>query len=320
MTNEKKAFIKYYVRSIAIRVKRKIRRSLHLGNMREYTEYAGKKVLTQADFNAQVYDLLQTDQPFMVSRFGSNEIMNMIEHLAVKYGVKKHMNPRLVSQLNINAGVFPAGEEMAGRFAEYMLQYLPEIDFLGAWFRNMEDYILTYYAKEAKPVRLKYLEPYTSETPWSKGLAGKKVLVIHPFENTIRKQYEKKDLLFENPDVLPDFELLTLKAVQSIGNESNGFVDWFEALDFMYDEALKRDFDVAILGCGAYGLPLAARLKQAGKQVIHLGGSVQILFGIKGNRWDNDPSTNYLYNEHWCRPMKEDTPPKANLVENSCYW
>ncbi len=112
------------------------------------------------------------------------------------------------------------------------------------------------------------------------------MLVIHPFENTIRKQYEKKDLLFENPDVLPDFKLLTLKAVQSIGNKSNGFGDWFEALDFMYDEALKRDFDVAILGCGAYGLPLAARLKQAGKQVIHLGGSVQILFGIKRNRWD----------------------------------
>ena len=149
-------------------------------------------MLTQADFNAQVYDLLQTDQPFMVSHFGSNEIMNMIEHLAVKYGVKKHMNPRLVSQLNINAGVFPAGEEMAGRFAEYMLQYVPEIDFLGAWFRNMEDYILTYYAKEAKPVRLKYLEPYTSETPWSKGLAGKKcwssiLLKTRSESNTRRK-------------------------------------------------------------------------------------------------------------------------------------
>jgi hypothetical protein len=320
MNKDKQVFFIYYIKNAALRIKRKILRILHLRNMQEFTQFAGKNVLTQTDFNTQVYNLLQTDIPFMVSRFGSNEIMNIIEYLAVKYGIKKHMNARLVSQLNINAGVFPAGEEMAAKVAKYMLEYIPEIDFLGCWFRNMEDYILMYYATKAKPVRLKYLEPYTYEEPWSKGLKGKKVLVIHPFENTIKKQYEKKDLLFANPKVLPEFELLTLKAVQSIANESNGFKNWFAALDYMYEEALKKKFDVAILGCGAYGLPLAARLKQAGKQVIHLGGSVQILFGIKGNRWDNDPSTNYLYNDNWCRPMQEDTPAKANLIENSCYW
>lgn len=320
MDKEKITFIKYYTNYNAVRTKRKIRRILHLSNFREHSSFAGKEVLSQESFNKQIYSLLKTDESFMVSRFGSNEIMNIIEYLCVRYGIKKHMNTKLVSQLNINAGVFPAGEEMAAKFAEYMLKYIPEIDFLGAWFRNMEDYFLTYYAKDAKPVRLKYLEPYTYEEPWSKGLAGKKVLIIHPFENTIKKQYERRTLLFENQDVLPDFELITLKAIQSIGNESNGFDDWFAALDYMYEEALKKDFDVAILGCGAYGLPLAARLKQTGKQVIHLGGSVQILFGIKGNRWDNDTTTNYLYNENWCKPMKEDTPAKAKLIENSCYW
>lgn len=57
------------------------------------------------------------------------------------------------------------------------------------------------------------------------------------------------------------------------------FSDWFEALEHMYSEAMKEDFDVAIIGCGAYGFPLAAKIKKAGKIGIHLGGAAQLLFG-----------------------------------------
>ena len=87
----------------------------------------------------------------------------------------------------------------------------------------------------------------------------------------------------------------------------------------MYNEALKIDFDVAIIGCGAYGFPLAAKLKRAGKITIHLGGAVQILFGIKGSRWDNGEVSKF-YNEYWVRPDDKDKPQNANNVENGCYW
>ena len=51
-------------------------------------------------------------------------------------------------------------------------------------------------------------------------LRGKKVLVIHPFAETIQHQYEqKRTLLFKNPDVLPEFQLETIKAVQSLGGQ-----------------------------------------------------------------------------------------------------
>ena len=93
-----------------------------------------------------------------------------------------------------------------------------------------------------------------------------------------------------------------------------------DAVDYMYDEAMKRDFNVAILGCGAYGFPLAARIKQAGKQAIHLGGATQILFGIKGSRWDNNPFISKLYNSNWIRPNESEKPTNSGSVENSCYW
>ena len=40
---------------------------------------------------------------------------------------------------------------------------------------------------------------------------------------------------------------------------------WFDALDKMYKDIRELDFDVAIVGCGAYGLPLAAKIKSLGK-------------------------------------------------------
>ena len=108
--------------------------------------------------------------------------------------------------------------------------------------------------------------------------------------------------------------------MQSIAGTKTEFDDWFAALEYMYNEAMKIDFDIAIIGCGAYGFPLAAKLKKAGKQAIHLGGATQILFGIWGSRWDNVEPIRKLKNEFWVRPSKEETPSGAKKVENACYW
>lgn len=78
-----------------------------------------------------------------------------------------------------------------------------------------------------------------------------------------------------------------IPAVQSLGGENNGFTTWFEALDWMKQEITSKSFDICIIGCGAYGFHLAAHVKRIGKQAIHMGGATQLLFGIKGNRWEN---------------------------------
>ena len=66
---------------------------------------------------------------------------------------------------------------------------------------------------------------------------------------TIRQQYEKnRERIFPGTDILPAFELKTLKAVQTIAGEKDArFATWFEALDYMYQEAMKFDFDIAII-------------------------------------------------------------------------
>ena len=181
--------------------------------------------------------------------------------------------------------------------------------------------MIRYYMKNTALTRLWSLEPYRFSNPWTKALKGKKVLVIHPFANTIQQQYEKRKQIWGEKEILPEFELQTLKAVQSAaGEKDERFVDWFEALDYMKAEIAKRDFDIAIIGCGAYGFPLAAYIKELGKQAIHLGGATQLLFGIKGNRWENDSGVKQYFNEYWVRPSMDETPKNNTSVEGGCYW
>jgi hypothetical protein len=161
-------------------------------------------------------------------------------------------------------------------------------------------------------------------------LKGKKVLVVHPFAELIEQQYKNREYIFSNNEILPAFNLQTITAVQSLGGENNGFADWFEALQWMKDEIDKRDYDICLIGAGAYGLHLAAHVKRTGKKAVHLGGALQLLFGIKGNRWEAKdyasnwglPADTYLsmFNDHWVRPTGQFKPQAAEKVEGACYW
>lgn len=83
----------------------------------------------------------------------------------------------------------------------------------------------------------------------------------------------------------------------------------------------KVDYDVALIGCGAYGMPLAAHCKRMGKKAVHLGGALQLLFGIRGNRWETEQDIyKQFMNEHWVRPLESERPKVALNVENACYW
>jgi hypothetical protein len=267
-------------------------------------------ILSAKDGNALIAKSLADGSPFMVSRFGDVEAECVYEYLADSY--EKSFDRVTV------AGLFPINKETLDKFSQIFLRGAEAIDVLGVWFQHGEPEIIRRSCQSADLIPLSALEPYFHDAPWSKMLEGKRVLVIHPFASSISEQYEQhRKLLFRNERVLPEFELITLKAVQSFGGTKTNFDNWFDAYYWMRDKIEDREFDVAILGCGAYGLPLAAHIKLMGKQAIHLGGATQLLFGIRGKRWDAIPFYQSLYNEHWVRPKKEEVPQKLPL---NSYW
>jgi hypothetical protein len=230
------------------------------------------------------------------------------------------MREQVFRTMTVNAGFFPATDSMLARFSERMFEDMQLLDILGSW--RVEERALLGQIGGASRVELSCLEPYLSSRPWSSVLAGRKVLVVHPFSHTIEHQYHQhRAQLFADPDVLPAFKSLqTVKAVQTIAGNKSVHADWFEALDAMKQEIDSKDYEVAILGCGAYGFPLAAHVKRQGRQAIHLGGPTQILFGIRGLRWDTHPVISNFPNEKWVRPSPDDVPKDAMRVEGGCYW
>lgn len=292
-------------------------------------------VETRADFSIDeaqryIHERIESGQPFLAGRFGSvelgalrsfyfrNEPFLRRMNAYVEYGDTPWWNYKILDQLSNNAGVFPRTVETAERFCRIMLEAINGIDLLGSWLPD--ESLFDAALSSAKVCRLSDLEPFRSSTPWTAALAGKRVCIIHPFAKTIERQFKNRSNLFKDNRILPNFDLVTIEAVQSVANNKTPFEDWFSALDWMDKEASRIGFDVAIVGCGAYGLPLAFRIKKAGKKAIHLGGATQILFGIKGKRWDDHDVIKNLYNEYWVRPSEEERPLGAEQVEGGCYW
>jgi hypothetical protein len=255
----------------------------------------------------------------MIARFGSVEIKALLwSHLP--WIARRMAGHRVISDMIMNAGFFPAAHAAIEQFSALMYDDMNQLDILGSW--RPEEYLLYMHLRRVTRVRLAALEPYLSAHPWSENLEGRKVLVVHPFSRTIESQYyNHRRQLFEDARVLPEFgKLATIRAVQTIAGNNLQYSDWFQALASMKDAMDGTDYDVAIIGCGAYGFPLAAHAKRRGKQAVHLGGATQILFGIRGKRWDADPQISSLYNERWVRPAPEDSVVGAERVENACYW
>lgn len=284
----------------------------------------------------EIFNRISSGQPLMVARFGSIELTslenakNIRDHVSIWRYISWQGEPNYFreSQARVlcnNAGFFPMpNESMMMHFLSLYERDMKEVDILGSWRYN-EKYFSTELKNSIKVDR-ELITPLLCSHPWTEALSGKRVLVVHPFAATIESQYKKRINLFPGTTILPDFTLITLKAVQSQAGQKTNFKDWFEALQYMKDEIDKIDYDICLLGCGAYGFPLAAHCKRKGKQAIHLGGVLQLLFGIKGKRWETENIylTKYryidYYNEYWVRPSESERPRQAEKVEGGCYW
>ena len=243
-----------------------------------------------------IYNLLASGKPCMIARYGSTELMALTNYLGVTakhHSVWKYIQGKqfpwwweahVKDQMTRWSGFFPSTDENLLKFGDLMIEDSKQVDILGSWLPD-EEIMNPYFPKDIKKVHLRLLEPFWSNQPWTKVLEKKRIVVVHPFSETITFQYENnREKLFRNLDVLPLFKSLrVVKAVQSLGGDNNGFKDWFDALQYMKQEIDKEDYDICIIGCGAYGFPLAAHVKRMGKQAVHLGGALQLLpqFGIK---------------------------------------
>lgn len=279
-------------------------------------DYTGMKLLSEEGGNKRIKQLTSGQTSFMVGRFGAVEMHCVSRWMAGENCTQEERNQALYA-----AGIFPNDQVTINKFCEVYTGAMKMVDVLGVWEVTGEKKAIKKYCSKIELIPSRAIEPYYFPDPWSAALEGKRVLVLHPFVESIKKQIGQREKIWEDRNVLPQFASVEyVKAIQSNAGGTTKYPNWFAALDNMKNEISKANFEIAIIGAGAYGLPLAAYVKTMGKQAVQMSGATQVLFGIKGKRWDTHPVISKFYNEAWVRPLKIETPPEIKKVEGGSYW
>lgn len=261
--------------------------------------------------------------PFLVAR------LSLGAELSTSVEAELGKNLTQLDALQMNAGVYPrsAARSFLQEYKRSFLNASIAAKF-GGTFADAEDFLFRRWCPPGTVfVENRALEPfYFGHKPWSHALRGKRVLVVHPFAKTIQNQYHRqRRLLFPNTSVLPEMAALeTVTAYLTLGRTPKPHASWTESLRSLEARIDCSAFDVALLGCGAFGMPLTNFIySRCHKPAIYIGGALQLLFGIKGNRWKDRPEFHHVFrhNSAWVWPsFPDETPPGAALVEDAAYW
>ena len=273
---------------------------------------------------------LQGGTPWAAGKLGTTEmlVLEYFDRLVQLPWPKNASWWRPTQRLHHTAGFFPVEKNSILRWLEVYRESLKSLDMVPVWqtpdtyLSAYEDRALSRYVSQAERITLTALHPVHPPASWLPELCALRWLVISPFEATIRSQLPCLDKLGFFPSravallsqVRENCRILRCPQLPYLVPPQHR--DWFEALEDLKSQMAGHSFDIALVGAGAWSLPLVAHAKKLGKKGLHLGGQLQLLFGIKGGRWDRVN----IYNEFWTRPLPEDRPENFRLMEQGAYW
>lgn len=281
--------------------------------------------------NAEILcSYFENTKPFLIGRNGSTELQ-----ILYYYMKHKEVSQQLMNALELYSGIFPATEESVKRWLNEYLISLEECDIMAeGWYEPLkifEKSLLDKTVPNRKSVLLRNLEPYyvVPEVRWSNYLANKHVGIISSFANTCEEQTylskaiwgnSSESLLPSSTQWIPIQTYFPPKIAGTNTEISWKCNNWEEAVESVIESYKTNPFEIALIGCGALGMIIGARLKKLGVQVIIMGGAIQILFGIRGKRWENHSVIKNFFNDAWIYPPEHLKPSNSHLIENSCYW
>lgn len=275
-------------------------------------------------------ECLSQNKGCLIGRNGTVEL-----EVLLNYHRYKKFFQDMTFTLERNAGVFPNEETSLRQWVQETSEASKICDILAAgWYaplRQQELLFLNQVNENYCCVPLRSLEPYyvNQQLRWTALLSDQRVAIVSSFTKTMKQQLVKRNAVWgkDVDSYLPDsaeflfFQTGYSPAIAKGQAEwSPAAKTWVEALDTLEKNILASNVRIVLIGCGGLGMPLAQRLKKAGKIVLVLGGAIQVLFGIKGERWKHHDVIGKLWNQAWVYPSIEETPRGASLIERSCYW
>jgi hypothetical protein len=276
--------------------------------------------------NKIIIRLLEKNESFLISRLG----IGVETYLTYQYLNRLPINFNYLNPLDNNAGIYNVNHTLRN-YLDLYGGCIKNSDYLSCFATsivNEQNFFIQKY--NLSTIHSRSLEPFyiinENEKPWTHYLKGKKVLIINPFVESFKKQLKNKFQIFKDPNkkiFLDDQEFIFYKSYQTIaGNHIHE--DWYETYNIMCNDIKNLDFDIALLGCGGYGLPLCNFIKMnMNKSAIYIGGGLQLLFGVMGRRWENRDDWKKIIRDNdtkFIRPSGDEIIKNKDLIEGGCYW
>jgi hypothetical protein len=264
---------------------------------------------------------------FLVGRNGTIEMEVLLNrHTGIQ------LDQRQILLLERNAGIFPTNTASIAAWIRKTLAAIQDSDLLVAgWYKPIaadELDFLRAIGKRGPYLPLRALEPYyvPEAYQWTSALEGRRVAVVSSFAETACTQATRAAAVWSGRAVLPKATYLPVETrysprlAQGRAEWPNTVTSWDSAVTHVVNRVMEQDADIVLIGCGGLGMVIGHELRMRGKVCIVMGGAIQVLFGIKGRRWQNHSIISTFWNDAWVWPRLEDTPAGADEVESSCYW
>jgi hypothetical protein len=296
----------------------------------------------------QIKQALEDKKPIVIGKIGTNELLLLYCYHLISKGLMKEFPPDVLREIEYGAGLYPIDTATIETFIKVYLESLRSIDVFASWNDRFIDFEYALFSSYISPssalhmsgiVELTALESfYTSREHWWQTLFSDRcVLIISPFVESIQKQLaaSKRDKVWRGQwsgfwpdDVVFKFirfehpwSLLS-KEEQSNPNleTTKCFLDKLKRFEKEID--VSGDFDIALLGAGCFSLPLCSYIKNAKRRIaFHLGGGLQMMFGVYGARWNISSGVFKEYvNDAWIRPSDNEIPSGFKMQECGAYF
>ena len=231
-----------------------------------------------------------------------------------------------------NAGLKLSNIASILKYSEMYLSAFDNCELFSAWeswgnvlphINESHKYIMDTYGENRKVIWSYALDifNYIYVSPWTHAFRGKRILIISAFAESIREKIPIRSKIY-GVDLFPECEITTFLPPQTQSeNDAREFdvelVDFFARLD-----AIRDTYDIALISCGGYCNPVCNYIFKSGKSAIYVGGTLQMMFGVLGNRWLKEmPDVVRLFlNESWSRPKVSERPKGSEKIEGGCYF
>lgn len=285
--------------------------------------------LSISDSNKYLVKLLDKNKKFSICRLGVGPETYVPYHFYTTNNLNT-ISTSLFQCLDNNNGIYCNSIDEVKTYCDLYIKSIKESTAMAAFPQAIIKEQSALHNKKTPILHNRVLEPFyclnEGIKPWSHYLYGKKVLIVNPFVDSFQKQIQNNFKMFKDDNKYifhKDQQFVFYKSyVTSAGNHLHS--NWIETFNIMKEDISKLDFDIALLGCGGYGLPLCNFIhKEMGKSTIYIGGGLQLLFGVMGKRWENLDFWKKLIQENDCkfiRPQGNEILKNNARIEGGCFW